>query len=48
VCEVKKKGKWQEEWEPLALTPYMHNDESEWVSYENEESLGHKVSSILY
>ena len=27
----------------LAMTPYMYNDDNEWVSFENDVSLSKKV-----
>ena len=44
VCEKRKRGSWKTEWVTNANAPYMYNDDGEWISFENKESLSKKVN----
>jgi GH18 family chitinase len=43
LCDALEGNDWKVEWVPKASVPYMYNNRSEWVSFENEESLRKKV-----
>ncbi|CAF0742069.1 unnamed protein product [Brachionus calyciflorus] len=45
LCDLRKKGNWKEKWHPLAQVPFMF-DETQWVSFENEESLAKKIDFV--
>ena len=45
VCDSFKKQKWNENWDDFAKAPYAYNNENEWISYENEQSLRDKVNT---
>ncbi|RNA25654.1 acidic mammalian chitinase isoform X2, partial [Brachionus plicatilis] len=45
LCEATKHGQWTEKWHPLAQVPFMYH-QTEWISYENKESLSKKIEFV--
>lgn len=44
ICDlIQTDSSWAQEWDQSAGVPFIHNENNEWISFENEKSLRKKV-----